>query len=282
MIHPLKEMLGSLIKALDVIYVMEGAKPVSRLIHPEKNTAFLEFLKNNCLHYELSDFKILKHIDSTRGYTDKGIKIPKDDKREGDFFIYISKSSSLAKKAKKLEEENSHVEFGKLLGYPECCCRFFEKNIEEASKATNDLSIHTFKNSKGIVFPWQNNNCLRSFDISLISHFPCSYKCEETKKLAEKNLKVIEKYDKDICNYFRSALKSATIYSEGVGIYSIPRFKAIPLGIEYQPLSVIPSIKNDFFNILKRRNRVIPLSKNNFNIGEIKIEDPQTFFAIFN
>jgi hypothetical protein len=282
MLLELKEKLGSLITALDVIYVIEGVKPVSRLMVSEKDEGFFSFLKKNGLFYRLSDFKIIKHIDKTRNFSDMGLRVDKDDKRKGELFIYISKDRNLALAAKDAEALDKDDELGRLLGYPECCCRFFEKNKEKAQLGTNDYLPFTFKQSKGIEFPWQTNYCLRVFDIALISHFPCSFHCPESRSIAETNLGIIRKYNLDVEDYFKFALKSGVIYSEGVGVYSMKKNKGNAGHFEYSPDKIIASMKNDFYNILKRRNRIRALDKNNFFIGEVNIEDDQTFFGLFS
>ena len=97
MIHILKGILDSLTKSLDIFYVIKGNKPVARILYNE-NPALLDFLTLNNLYYEASDFKILKTIDTTRNFSDKGYIVNKDDKRTGIHFLYISKSKGLAKK----------------------------------------------------------------------------------------------------------------------------------------------------------------------------------------
>ncbi|MCK5282552.1 MAG: DUF483 domain-containing protein [Nanoarchaeota archaeon] len=281
MLLELKDNLGSLTKALEILYVLADAKPVTRQIFYNDKT-FLDILSKNNLSFVVSDFKIIKHVDKTRNYSDKALKVSLDHPQQGHPFIYISKDKELAKKALKNEKHDDHYSLGRLLGYPDCCCRFFEKNFPDASKGTSDLLPFTFNNSYSINYPWQNNYSLRVFDISLLTHFPCSFHCEESKKIALRNLSIIEKHDTDIASYFRQALKCVVIYSEGIGVYSINRFKAADDIVEYSPDSVIPSCKNDFYNLLKRKNNIKVLGKNNFLIGNVKIDDPHTFFALFS
>ena len=67
MLLDLKDILGSLLKSLDIIYVIEGIKPVSRLLYKVdegSSQKLLTFLKKNYLAYEFSNFKVLKHIDN--------------------------------------------------------------------------------------------------------------------------------------------------------------------------------------------------------------------------
>lgn len=279
MLIKLKEITGSLTKALDLIYVLEGIKPVSRLMF-DGNAVLIKFLKESNLHYELSDFKILKHTDKSRNFSDKGIRVGKEG--DGIYFMYVSRNKVTAKKAKMLEEENNHIEFGKILGYPVCCCSFFEKNFSEASEGTNDLTVHTFRESNGFTFPWQNNNCLRGFDISLISYFPCRFDCLESKKQAEKNFSVLKKYDTDTAKYFENALKSAVIYSEGVGVYNFHNAKMTGRTLAYVPGKIISGNMNEFYNVLRKRNRITVFNKSSFLVGEVKVEDDQTFFGLFS
>jgi hypothetical protein len=282
MIIKLKEILGSITKALDLIYVIEDTKPCARLIIRKENNRLLEFLNEKKLKYKISDFKILKHTDKTRNFSDKGIIIDKDDNRDGDFFIYISKDKNIAKRAKEMEEKQKHKELGLLLGYPDCCSEFFERHNEEASRTTNDFTIYTFKESENIKFPWQNNYCLRSFDISLLSHFPCNFNCEKSKKIAENNLKIIRKYDSDIANYYSAMLKCAVIYSEGIGVYSLNRFSISKENIIYSPTHIVASANNEFYEILKNKNNIKVYSKNKFTVGNTLIQDERTFLGLFS
>jgi hypothetical protein len=282
MLYELKDKLGSITKSLDIIYVIEGTKQVSRILLDSKQMDFLDTLKDIGLKYELSDFKILKEIDSKRNYSDIGLRISKDSTREGLYLLYISREHDLAKKAKALEENNDHYALGALLGYPTCCCNFFERHCSDALKLGNDFTAFTFRESDGFHFPWLNNNCLRGFDISLISHFPCKFDCCKTKEIASRNLEIIKKYDSDLFNYFSRALKSGVLYSMGVGVFSFSRMRVENNIVTYSPREIVSSAKNDMHNIILHRDTLAILGKNKFLIGEIPIEDSQTFFAIFS
>ena len=71
---------------MDILYVVEDEKPVARIFSDEENK-ILDFLNEKNLHYTLSDYKILLHTDKTRGYSDKGIRVKKNDKRKNDLKI---------------------------------------------------------------------------------------------------------------------------------------------------------------------------------------------------
>ena len=272
MLKELHQILGSITKALDIIYVIENVKPVSRVISTE---GLLKFLEKKGLQFSESDFKIRTIHNTTESYTDKGVKLEKGE--EGKSLLYISKSKKLANDAKMLESENNHTELGKLLGYPECCCKFFQKYFSEKN---TDLTEFSFRESKGHKFPWQNNNCMRVFDISLISHFPCSFNCLETKKIADKNLEIVNKYDSDIAGYYSFALKTAVLYAHAVGVYSFPNSIFSDNTLKYK--KIIPSAKNDLYSMIKTRNRIKIIDRNHFLVNEVSVKDPQTFLGIFS
>jgi hypothetical protein len=305
MLKELISLTGSLTKSLDIFYVIKGLKKCSRILFNElkvdtnkerntkkeiqltesKNNELLLFLEENSIYYDFSDFKIITHIDKVRNYTDKGIKVPLTDKRSGQRFMYISKDKDLLKKAKQFEQENKNYELGRLLGYPQCCCKFFEKNIKEASKGTNDYSIFSLKESEGSNFSWLNNNLLRVFDISLLSHFPCTFDCKESKKIAEENFKAISEEDNKLSKKIKNTLSSLVIYSEGVGVYSITESKADSKNNKsflYSPESIFSSSKGKFYDVLSSKNKITRIKKNNFLIDNVEINDDKTFLVKFS
>src|SRR3989338_4705016 len=109
MIDQLQSNLGSMTKALEIVYILEGVKPAARIIVDEGDIdKTTDLLKEYKLNLAVSDFKIKKEIDSSRNFSDKGIKLSRDSKEKGQFFLYISKDKEKALLAKKLEEENKH------------------------------------------------------------------------------------------------------------------------------------------------------------------------------
>ncbi|MBD3164091.1 DUF483 domain-containing protein [Candidatus Woesearchaeota archaeon] len=281
MLLRLKEELGSMTNAFDIIYVLEGNKPGARIMY-HGNKRILRLLKDMGLDYALSDYKVLKHTDKTRNYSDKGIKAARQDRREGSFFLYVSRGREWAEEAKNAEAGGNDILLGKLLGYPECCVEFFEKHKKEAAETTNDFTVFTFRESSGIVFPWQNNFCLRGFDISLISHFPCSFKCGASRKTAESNFEVIEKYGHDVPAYFSSALKCGIMYAQGVGVYCFPGIKIEGRDLLYNPNQVIASNRNELYGLIRKRDKITLLGRGHFRIRDIEIEDDHTFFGLFS
>src|SRR3989338_10800466 len=103
-----------------------------------------------------------------------------------------------------METEDRHKELGLLLGYPMCCCEFFEENFNE--KVT-DLTLKILENSNGYEFPFYANMAARHFDVSLLSHFPHDFQCKPSMEIAKNNLRVIKNYSEQIAAMFSGILQ---------------------------------------------------------------------------
>lgn len=97
---------------------------------------------------------------------------------------------------------------GRLLGYPECCIKF-----HLAQKGDVD-PLRTYRRSHGR-FHYLLNNI--AGDVRLVSHFPCSYNCGESVKLARKVLAAVRKEHGDgVADDIVEVLKHKGVYYKGV------------------------------------------------------------------
>ena len=208
MISELINIFGTKTKALEVLYLLEGLKPVVRHGFYENELPRIEeFCRENGLFIAKSPYKVVI-VDVKEGrYSNKGIKVKTEDPRQGMLFIYISKDQEKAVLASRYEDKGSHKEVGLLLGYPLCCIDFFIKHKEEQSIAKNDYIEPILNNSQGNIFPFYTNIFKKQFDVTLLNHFPCSLKCESSIELAKKHLEIIKKYDPSLAEYFVNRLK---------------------------------------------------------------------------
>lgn len=267
MLEILIKKFDSLTKSLDVLYVIKGNKIVSRISIGENNANKIKlFLEKYRIKTYLSDFKILNQIDKNREFSDKGIKVSKDADVPGKFFMYISKSEKLAKRAKELEAEDRHKELGLLLGYPECCCRFFEKNFKTESKKKNDYTLATLRNSNSFKFPFYTNIAIRHMDIALLSHFPCSFQCKKSIKIAKDNLKLIEKYSEEYAAIIKGMLKGGVVYSWDKGIFLLRGIKLKQNKLFYDIVMTLSN--NDIYNLLKNSPYLKIINKDKIKIGD--------------
>jgi hypothetical protein len=202
---------GSRSKALEIFYLIHNAKSVVRHGFYDKELIKVkDFCEKNNLAIEIAPYKVIL-ADPENKFSNKGFKTSIEDPRSGMHFVYISRDEQKAAEANTYEYKNDHKRLGLLLGYPECCCDFFVKNEPERSRLDNDYLLCTLKNSKGLSFPFQNNIAIRDKDITLLSHFPCSFSCQKSIEIAKKHLKLISELDTNLAMKYVNDLKGRHI-----------------------------------------------------------------------
>ncbi|MEK6901553.1 MAG: DUF483 domain-containing protein, partial [Nanoarchaeota archaeon] len=183
MIASLAKIFGSRSKAQEILYLLHDLKPIVRQgYYEEELTAVEKYCSANGLHLVKSAFKILLEGDSA--YSNKGLRLLASDARRGMYFVYISKEEKKALLASYYEAAENQQELGRMLGYPDCCITFFCENF---SAEHPNLEHHPTNPLTNIT--------QRDKDIVLLSHFPCSADCEESIKLAQKYLNMIQHHD---------------------------------------------------------------------------------------
>lgn len=268
MIRQLQQEFHSIIKSLEVLYVIENAKPCARiLVFEDELNKTANFLDKNKINSAVSDFKVLKQVSQSEFYSDKSVKIPKNDARKGYFFVYLSKSMETAKKAKLAEENNNHLELGMLLGYPKCCCEFFEKNFG-ANKT--DLTLAALGNSDGFEFSFYTDIAARHFDVSLLSHFPHSFECGPSINIAKNNFEIIKKHSEDTAAMFSGILQSAVIYTMQEGVFLLRKYEKIGGKIIYG--DVLTTSKSKLYYLLSSNKELNVIDKKSFIVNDTKIE----------
>ena len=277
MIQRLQQFFHSITKSLEVLYIIEGNKPCARiLVFEDEINKIINFLNENNLHSTISDFKVLKQNVQSEFYSDKSIKIPKNSAEKGYLFIYLSKNKATAEKAKTAEENNNHKELGLLLGYPECCCEFFEKNFSEKN---TDLTLKVLESSDGYEFPFYSNIAARHFDVALLSHFPHSFECKPSIEIAKNNLKTIKKYSDQLAVMFSGILQGVVIYTMEEGIFLLRKYERINNEIIYS--DILTTAKSKLYYLLSSNKQLKVIDKNSFNVSDISMKGPQYGVMVF-
>ena len=261
MIDALRDVFGSALKSLDVLYTLAGHKPCARILVKEGDLSKVRaFLKNKNLKTAASDFKIQKESGAAESYSDKGVRLDADSGEEGYYLVYASKDASLAQQAKHFEEKNDHLHLGLTLGYPKCCCEFFARNFPAESKKKNDYTLGALRGSEGYSFPFQNNIAARFLDVGLLSHFPCHFGCEASKKIAEKNLEAVKKHSSEWATLLTGMLQGVALYSEENGIFLLRNFSLKGNTVFYS--TVMASANNEIYKQLREAPYLEILGKN--------------------
>ena len=184
MFKSLSFIFGSKTKAQEILFLLHGAKAVVRQGFYDTELPKVEnFCQEHNIYLVKSKFKVLL-VDETE-YSNKGLRIPEEDKRPGMYFVYLSKDEQKAWLASYYELMSNDRDLGILLGYPHCCVDFFCKRFSE--------------NNPNLQLPPKNpytNLTKREQDCVLLSHFPCNSECPESIVLAKNYLNVITQYDR--------------------------------------------------------------------------------------
>ena len=182
-LYDMTRTFGTYSKAQEILFMLKDIKEVVRHGYYEEQLPRVEeFCKKNKLACVKSTFKVL--LADAHAYSNKGVRVPSEDARDGMYFVYISKDEQKAYLASYHELMNNQKELGLMLGYPACCVEFFCK----AFSAKNPNPQHEALN------PWTNLS-KRSRDCVLLSHFPCSSRCPSSITMARAFHNVIKQDD---------------------------------------------------------------------------------------
>lgn len=188
-IFHLKQLFGSNMKAQEALLVWNEIKPCLRqLFYESELPAIREFCENQGLSLFESDFYV--RLDSN-GFTNKGERTQNKSNLK---VVYISQQSIIAELARDAEKVNDHVSLGKLLGYPECCIRYFITHF-------SSLNFNPQIKCDGLL-----NISKREDDICLLSHFPCSCNCNKSHQIAQEYLQELERVDGEYTKKLKNQL----------------------------------------------------------------------------
>lgn len=248
----------------EILFVHHSLKPVCRLLlYKEELNRMRRICRSYNFHYSIAHYKLADSDDIGRmGFQNTGMKVSLENP-DGRFIVYFSLSEQDALKARDLEETDV-AGFGAVLGYPGCCIRFFVDNMVEQAGKNMDFILPA---CRGIgVYPYVNNRCVRYFGITVLSHFPCDFNCEKSRKLGELYLSLIKKYDDVIAEKFERELKSFVLYTEDEGIYYSPDY-SLESGIIR--IGEVKGTVGDskILNLLRENREIHYKTHKNFKIG---------------
>ncbi len=235
-----------LTKSLDVLFVLEDKKPVARVTVSDGDYSKVKsFCDNYGLVIKKSHEKVLKNITWGEGSFD-AVMVDALIPSSGDYFVYISKHESLAERAKVADFLGNHEQLGTLLGYPSCCVNHFKKIKDREYAYANDFITPALDNSS---FKVSLINILpRHVDVSLISHYPCSFDCVSSIKIAEQHLGVVRNYSPELADHILGILKSPVLFTQKNGVHILLNNRKDGGNMRFQ--GVLSSIKNTMHDSL--------------------------------
>ncbi len=120
-------------------------------------------------------------------------------------------------KFKKAANQGDHKTIGLLLGYPECCIKYFVKTFP-INYNYDPIWLHE---EDGVTGYPECNQMLRYFGARITSHFSCSPACEATRKIGQSWLKVMEEIDKDLAEELYDLLATPLTWNSYHGVVQV-------------------------------------------------------------
>lgn len=253
----------------EIVLAYERIKPASRIFVSEDKFPYFEsFCGKYCLFIEKGSYKIVGNRDIGKSGWQNKIKMKVSVRsKKGMLPYYISKDRKIAKRARDAESKKDDTGFGKELGFPVCCQKFFKDNYEEANSKQCDFSLFTLRGTKGD-YPYNayNNYVAQYFGFSLLSHFPCSFNCKNSARLARRYYNLLSKYSKSWANKFLNTQKSAILFTEYRGIFLIRKFRYKDGILMYHSSSLEATLKNKLYQFLSKADTLRVVDKNHIMI----------------
>jgi hypothetical protein len=170
--------------------------------------------------------------------------------------VYIASDATLAETGQMLDEAGEDDLFGALLGIPACCREAFERNKEAAASKQFDFVPYVLDNTGGCTpYDWRLNYPAQYFGYSLLSFFPCSFRCGAAARIAETTLGMLADCDGTWADRFADLQKSNVLYTEFRGLHLL-RAPLCDGAIAYRPHDVVSTEATDLADLLRQGDRL--------------------------
>lgn len=197
----------------ELLLVYLGMRRIARIhVQASDSTSLAEALSPMGLHVMPWRYALLPaDEDALENYSFRARLIPDSSLDIGLRVLFVGREENELRKA----ESRAHIKdlHGQDLDYPDCCTRHYSNN--------SNIFMSGFSKLYGervTVLPFYNNVYLDSFGWTLLSHFPCSPDCPESRKLAKRYLNVLMEFDPEYGNRLVRNLKSFVVYTPSMGI----------------------------------------------------------------
>jgi len=201
--------------------------------------------------------------------------------------VYVASDMTLAETGRMVDEACEDDLFGALLGIPACCRDAFERFKPLAAGKQNDFLPFVLDNTWGdMPYDWRLNYAAQYFGSSLLSFFPCSFRCPAAAAVAGKALDMMTDCAPAWAGRSVELQKTNVLYTEHRGVHL---FMA-PLSndrIAYESRDLKSSEDTELAGLLRQGDRLNIIGKHavhvfrgSIQIGEVAGED--TCFCAFH
>ena len=207
-------------------HLSEWVSGLKREQHLFPNQSVFDVLDELGLRYAVGkrDFRSVSH-PSAKSWSSCLVWTSSDvPSWEGKKFLYIGSEDREVRRARDADEAEDHATFGLLLGYPECCCEFFEQEWPQVAGKTCDLLSRSYwRTAEGGPFSRFANLATQYFGCSTISFFPCSFECPEAIARGELALSLISAInDNELTNRLHWYSACSVLYLGQRGVALLP------------------------------------------------------------
>ena len=250
----------------EVLLAAAGVK-VSRTSLPEDDIVLLDVLAHQCGFSLLAGRERYRHRpDIGKGGACNTLEhIERPDERGGFRIVYIASNPSLAETAKLLEEVGEDELFGVLLGIPSCCREAFASFKAAAMAKQFDFIPLALGNTQGdMPYDFWLNVAASYFGRSLLSFFPCSFRCPSASFIARRTFEMLADCDDTWARSFLALQRTNILYTEYEGVYMFyPRLLdgSIHYGGKFKPTE-----RNELEALIRRGDRLAVRGKNHVDI----------------
>jgi hypothetical protein len=111
-------------------------------------------------------------------------------------------------------------EVGRLLGFPECCRSFFEREWGPRI----DMTVPMARGATAVAGPVETNVLLRQLGLRCVPHLPCAFDCARSVELGREMLSVFRKLDADAASWLEEALSWEVLWTALHGACEVTTF----------------------------------------------------------
>jgi hypothetical protein len=170
--------------------------------------------------------------------------------------VYIASDATLAETGQMLDEAGEDDLFGALLGIPACCREAFEKNKAATADKQLDFIPCVLENtSSGTLCDWRLNYAAQYFGYSLLSFFPCSFRCPAAAAVADRTFSMLTGCDADWASRFVALQQTNVLYTETKGLHLF-RAPLLNESIAYTPHDLTSTESTSLTAILLQGDRL--------------------------
>lgn len=262
---------------LQLLYVISGIKPGARIIVAEKYYNIIySFLSALGMFVLRSDFYVINKVIRNAGYSYRKSPVPQGEKSK--IFIYLAFDKEYCAALKNYEAESNDYEFGKLLGYPTCCVKYFSRCIY--SKPGDYFMNSVTQHSTFLYYPFLNNTALWAFGIGILDHFPCKQDCRQSSKLARRYTEMLKRVNHHYYEFLERELKAIVICLRNASVVYSNNYSKTRHGLV---LNEIKGDGRDPLYCLIKKHGILPLTNpNKFDIGKKQFVWPEAKIIVFN